>query len=619
VSQWADARRKLGGKTNALPGDWETDFNPMMREVMDCCSDPLVSEVTFVGPRQVGKTSSLSENVTGYYTDYDPAQIGVFFENQDKADNWSKTRLMEMFRVSPALQDKIATGKGPSSANTVNYKDIPGGFIVILSAGSDANVASYSLRIVICEEMSKYSKTKLGDTYKRIRALTTTFFNSKIINVTTPTAWYLDEQGNIPENIEACRGTERYLLSDQRIPIMTCPHCGYEQQMIEEHFNFRDPGYKGTTIDEVWYNCQNPKCAIGQVRELHKPRIIQTGKWVAQKPFKGHAGFAHYPALWSPWVSWYKYGNEYLSAKRQPDTFQTFINEWRGEPFDPQMLVDKDAAVYVKRCEDYQSVPGPAVLLTCGVDIQGDRIEAEVKAWTPDRESFGMAFRIFYGKPHLLTDQRKLPEVWQQLDAFLQQTWVHEYGPVLGLDYVLIDQGFLLDEVQKFCKPRRGRHIHPCRGMSNVAHELVGRANKNNRMKVNYFPLGPNRAKAIIFANAELEEPGPGYMHWTKKGNYDDQYFKQLFLSERVTGIVGGVQIYDKITTSSRNEALDLNVYNLAAFELARPMLPIRAAQIAEAKKQWEKERGLEVKAEEKQAARPVPRRGGGWMGGLNS
>jgi len=256
-------------------------------------------------------------------------------------------------------------------------------------------------------------------------------------------------------------------------------------------------------------------------------------------------------------------------------------------------------------------------LLTCGVDIQGDRIEAEVKAWTPDRESFGMAFRIFYGKPHLLTDSKKLPDVWQQLDAFLHQTWVHEYGGVMGLDYVLIDQGFLLDEVQKFCKPRSGRNIRPCRGMSNVAQELVGRANKNNRMKVKYFPLGPNRAKAIIFANSELEEPGPGYMHWTKNGNYDDQYFKQVFLSERPVGVVGGVKIYDKITTSSRNEGLDLNVYNLCAFELARPLLPIRSAQIAEAKKQWEKERGIEAKEEkeqQQQRRQPPPKRNPGWV-----
>lgn len=588
VSQWADANRILSSKTSALPGPWETSFNPMMREPMDECSNPLTSEVTFVGPRQIAKTASLTENPCGYFMEHDPAQIGVFFENQEKSDNWSKTRFQSMVEETPCLRDKVVFGKGPTSANTLGYTDFPGGFIVRLSAGSDANVASYSLRILICEEMSKYPKTKLGDTYERIRALATTFFNAKIINVTTPTIWIEDAEEEVGSDIQLCRGTARYLESDQRIPVMTCPFCGHEQQMLEERFNFRKPDFKERTVEEVWYECANPACPIGKVKEIHKPQIIANGKWVAQKPFKGHAGFAHYPALWSPWVSWVKYGNAYLRMKRQPETYKTFVNEWRGEPYDPRMEAQKEVNVYTSRCEDYGDVvPAEAIILTAACDIQADRIECEVKAWDADRQSWGVDFQIFEGKPHLLTDTNKLPLVWQALDAYLHKTWTHEYGMVMGLDYVLVDQGFLLDEVQKFCKPRRGRNIRPCRGMSTPAHELAGRAKKNTRMKVSYFPIGTNRAKEIIFGNGALEEKGPGFMHWNKR--FDAAYFKQLFTSEKVIKILpGGVKVYGKVFENARNEALDLNVYNLAAFELARPLIPLRLQQWAEAKRAYE-------------------------------
>ena len=229
---------------------------------------------------------------------------------------------------------------------------------------------------------------------------------------------------------------------------------------------------------------------------------------------------------------------------------------------------------------------------------------------------------IFEGKPHLLTDANKLPEVWSMLDAFLQKTWQNEYGVVMTIDYVLIDQGYLLDEVQNFCKPRRHRNIRPCRGMSTPAHELVGRAKKNMRMKVPYFPIGTNRAKDIIFANADLEGPQPGYMHWNKR--FDAAYFKQLFVSERVVKILpGGIRVYDKISDNSRNEALDLNVYNLAAFELARPLIPLRLARMEEAKKKWEEAQRAraEGRAPEEGPARPPqrPQRKSNWSTGWKS
>lgn len=576
LSQWADAKRKLGSKTNAEPGDWRTDRVPYLREIMDCVTDPLVSEVTWMAAAQVAKTEGLINNGVGYYMDQDPSPIGVTLENEDKQKAWSIERLSPMLTDTPCLNDLVSRKGGPDSLNRLDFKEYPGGFLAILCAGSEGDLSSRPLRILFNDEIDKWKMLKAGDPMALIEKRTSTFFNRKIVCTSTP------------RDRETSRILRKYEASDKRVFHVPCPFCKHEQELREGQLKFDRPGNSGDVVEKVWYECE---ACREKISHIHKRRMLAQGRWIAEKPFNGHAGF-RISALYSPWVTWKEYAEAFLRMKRQVDTFKTFVNEWRGEPWDEQMASDKDVSAYTARCESYETVPGPAVMLTCSVDIQADRIEAEVKAWDADRQSWGLEFKIFHGKPHLLTDSKKLPEVWQQLDAFLSQTWVHEYGSVMSIDFTLIDQGFLLDEVQKFCKPRQGRNIRPCRGMSNTAHELIGRANKNNRMRVKYFPIGTNRAKEIIFSNADLTEPGPGYMHWNKK--FDAEYFKQLLTSERHKW-VKGVKVYEKISSAARNEALDLNVYNLAAFELARPLIPIRQAQIAEAKKQWEKDQGKEA------------------------
>lgn len=578
---------------------------------MDAISDPRVREVSCMFAAQVGKTEGMINNTVGYYMDQDPAPILAVFESEEKAEAWSKERLMPMLLDTPCLREKVSIGKGPDSANSITFKEFPGGYLAIAGAGSEADLSSRPIRILLKDELDKWRIMKAGDPDELADKRTSTFFNRKIVNVSTPRD---SETSRILRKFNAGSG-ERY-----HVP---CMFCGHTQVLREGQLKFERKNNTGDKVDRVWYECE--KCRM-PINQMHKRRMLAAGQWIAERPdIVDHRTF-HLSALYSPWVTWDEYAEAFLRMKRQPDTFKTFVNEWRAETWDEQMASVRDISVYTARCEMYEVVPGPAVMLTCGVDVQADRIEAEVKAWDGDRQNWGIDYRIFWGKPHLLTDSKKLPDVWAQLDAFLSQTWVHEYGSVMGIDFCLIDQGFLLDEVQKFCKPRQGRNIRPCRGMSNAAHELIGRANKNNRMKVKYFPLGTNRAKEIIFANAELTDPGPGYMHWNRK--FDAEYFKQLLTSERHKWIKG-VKVYEKISSAARNEALDLNVYNLAAFELARPLIPVRQAQTEAAKKAWEaeharergggEEKSKEQEIEQKQAS-PVPdmrwKRRGGWVHG---
>ena len=76
--------------------------------------------------------------------------------------------------------------------------------------------------------------------------------------------------------------------------------------------------------------------------------------------------------------------------------------------------------------------------------------------------------------------------------------------------------------------------------------------------------LGTDTAKDRIFARMKIPLPGPGYMHLPHF--VDDEYLEQLTSEKRIRRVKkGGQFVREYIKTRARNEALDLEVYNLAA------------------------------------------------------
>jgi len=78
--------------------------------------------------------------------------------------------------------------------------------------------------------------------------------------------------------------------------------------------------------------------------------------------------------------------------------------------------MDTDS-LYVMR-EDYSIVPPQAVLLTCGIDVQPDRLELELVGWGRGEESWNIDYQIIAGDP-------TSGEVWEILDEYLKQRWPH--------------------------------------------------------------------------------------------------------------------------------------------------------------------------------------------------
>jgi len=272
VSEWADTHRKLSPEASSEPGQWTTARAEYQREILDAISDPDTHTVVVMCSAQVGKTEMLL-NAVGYFIHQDPSPILLIQPNQEPmAETFSKDRLAPMLRDTPCLQGLVSEPKSRDSANTILHKQFPGGHITIAGANSEASLASRPIRIVLCDEVDKYPAAvgKSGDPVSMAKMRSTTFWNRKLALTSTPS---LKGYSRIDD---------AYTESDMRRYFVPCHKCGLFQVLDWARVKW-DDGKPETARYE---------CECGSTwNDGQRWKAVRHGKWEAEKPFTGVAGF----------------------------------------------------------------------------------------------------------------------------------------------------------------------------------------------------------------------------------------------------------------------------------------------------------------------------------------
>tara|TARA_R110000765_G_scaffold23905_3_gene60094 strand:- start:642 stop:2315 length:1674 start_codon:yes stop_codon:yes gene_type:complete len=546
-----------------------------MRGVMDAVSDPAVRQVVVMSAAQVGKTEVLL-NVIGYHIDQDPAPMLIVQPTLSMAQAFSKDRLAPMVRDTGALKGKIKHPRARDSGNTTLHKVFPGGHVTIAGANSAAGLASRPVRIVLCDEVDRYpsSAGTEGDPVRLAEKRASTFWNSKIVTVSTPTVK------------NASRIEAEYLSSDQREYWVACAHCSEPQVM-----RWASVQWQSDQPETAVYVCEHCGVAWSDADRL---RAIKRGEWRAGAEFKGVAGF-RLSGLSSPWLPITEAARDFLEAKKLPETLRVWVNTYLGETWEESGEGVDDIGVADRR-EDYEGCPDGVVLITAGVDVQDDRLEVEIVGWGRDEESWSVDYRTIYGDP-------ASPGVWGDLDAYLNETWAHPRGIEMPVRAACVDSGgHHTQAVYTFCKSREGRRIFAIKGVGGEGRALLGRATVNNIGKVKLFPVGVDSAKELIYARLKIADPGPGYCHFPAR--YDDEYFRQLTAEKIVTRFAKGFRKREWKKTRPRNEALDCRVYALAAYALLNARINTIADRFARPREEQKTETPPPIQAQRRQPRR---------------
>lgn len=577
VSEWAEQFRVLSRESSAEAGPWRNARTPYLVDIMDAFTDPNVSKITFVASSQVGK-SEFELNTIGYIIDEDPGSVLYVQPTIEDAKKFSRIRIAPMIRDSKALAKKVADVKSRDSGNTMLQKSFAGGMLTIVGSNSASALASTPVRYVIGDELDRWalSAGTEGDPWKLAEARTTTFYNRKMIAVSTPTI-----KG-------ASKIADLYSDGTQERWCVQCPDCGEWHNIVFDDIKFsfdtinkgRKKDYK---INSIEWCCPSCGCLASEKTIRRQPF-----RWIAEYPDayeRGHRSF-WLNAFASPWQSWEKIVYSFLKARNDPQQLKVVYNTMFGELWEDRGdLVDEDTML--SRREDYGrredgspvELPDGVLVLTCGVDTQDNRLEYEVLGHGHYGETWGIQRGYIMGDPHYL-------EVWQQLDDIIDHVYrFADPSKGLKISLTFVDSGgHKTQDVYRECARRLNKRVFAIKGQGGDGVPYTKPPSKVN-ITVNgktigkawLYVLGVDAGKTDIMDNVKVQEPGAKYCHFPKdeRCGYDMTFFSGLLSEKMVLKSERGRTrwVWEKIPGHERNEALDCRNYALAAFRAMNPDL----------------------------------------------
>jgi phage terminase large subunit GpA-like protein len=556
VSEWADRYRKLSSKASAEPGPWRTNRTPYLREPMDCLSsNSPVQRVVMMFAAQTGKTEAGS-NWLGYVIDHAPGPMLCVQPTVEMAKRLSKQRLESMITDTPCLAAKIAPSRARDSGNTMFSKDFSGGIMLLTGANSSTGLRSAPCRYLFADEVDAYPSDVdgEGDPVALAERRTTTFARRKILLTSTPTVKDFSR-------IEA-----EYLRSDQRRFYVPCPSCGGMQwlQWPRLKWDAKRPG-------DVRYQCEH--CGE-RFEENHKPAMLAAGEWRATAPSDGRTAGFQLSGLYSPlgWCSWEQLVDDFLRAKSDAPALKAFVNTRLAETWeeDYAAAVSADGLMTKRLAYESGTCPDGVVLLTCGVDVQDNRIAVSLWGWGEGETGWLIWHQELMGDP-------TQTEVWGQLDQVLVTEWATAAGKVLKVSQVAVDSGgHCTHEVYRYVRDRVRQNVVAIKGSSRRNSPAVGKGSKVDvswqgrvlKRGVTLYQLGTDTIKTTLFGRLRHNEAGGvGTLHFGMAA--DEEYFRQLTSERQALRYHRGFPIREWVKKAGdRNEALDCVVYAYAAMLL---------------------------------------------------
>lgn len=558
VTEWADEYRYLPKRSSSEPGKYRSARVPYLREIMDCLSPTSpVQEICFVKATQIGATEAVN-NWIFFSMDVAPGPFLCVFPSLELARDHSRQKLQTSIDLIPNLKGKIREPRSRESGNTLMAKEYPGGILFLAGSNSGAGLRSKSIRYLALDDVDGYDADVAGegDPVELAKRRTDTFGNrKKILEISTPTTKGIS------------RIEKSFLESDQRYYELPCPFCGHYQKLEwggkGADFGLKFDRDKDGKVIDTYYEC---RACHERIDEHHKTDMLECGRWVPTYPEKAKRGY-HLSSLYSPlgWVSWQQIVKEWLESKDHKALLKTFVNTRLGEVFEEDGE-RPEWSMLQGRAEPYKmlTVPAGGMILTAGIDVQDNRLAVVIRAWGRGEESWLIYWGEIYGDPGQ-------PQVWEELDMLLGRPFPHAKERDLHVVSTAVDSGgHHTNDVYSFAR-RKAPHVIAIKGANQSGKPIIGHPShvdltwqgKTIENGAQVWPIGTDTAKSLIYSRLKIATPGPGCYHFPI--GIGEDYFIQLTAEKLITRFVKGFPKMEWVKTGPRNEALDCEVYCLAA------------------------------------------------------
>lgn len=562
---WAEQNIVFSERESPLPGPYNRDLFFYFDEILRALSsgDPC-RIVTLKKSAQLGGTV-LANIFCGGSMDMDPGDFLYVHPTESNAQRWSKMKLAPMLKGTTSLA-RLFPMRSRDGLDSVLYKErIDGrGAIQISGANSPASLSQVTMRRQVQDDLAKWEMNSAGDPETQADSRSRAHEFAKVFKISTP----LVEPG--------CRITRNFEAGSQEQLYLPCPHCGLPQVLEWENFL--------QSIDEehperAHFTCIDPTCG-GVIEEYHRPQMFREARqleakgqpaWRARQPEmkRVHRSFE----LWSAYSllqSFERIAREWLAAKGDPASEQTFFNDTLGRPYRtlgeaPAWESLRDRAALAERTRGL--IPAGHVIVTIGIDCQKDRVEWQVVAWAREYRRAVVEYGVFPG--HISEDgTRKL------LDGLMEQTWRNAHGRHLAADMVAIDGNAWTEDVWDWVKRHPSSRLIMVRGVPSesapllaaVKRERDAKTGKVKRYSRRFYNFATSVLKMGLYRNlAKVDPLQRGYVDLPR--GLEDEFYKQLTAESRKakrtkTGFIKYEWVKDP---AQANEGLDTHLQAEAA------------------------------------------------------
>jgi phage terminase large subunit GpA-like protein len=484
--QWAKENR-VYPVTAGVPGPRDPFMTPYKIPFARAIASGRYKRVVDVSGAQMGKTDTLLD-VIGHRLDQRPAPILYVGPTKQFLQEQFEPRIMGLLDEAPTLMRKVLRGK----KMTKTRKVIAGVPLRLAHGGSSAALKSDPAALAIIDEIDELlaNVKGQGDPLGLVEARGDTYADFTVAITSTPsvgsTEIERDEKSGLSfwkmvpgEDIESTvwklwqQGSRHHFA-------WRCPHCS---QWFIPRFALLHWPKNATPAQarrEAYMTCGHEDCG-GIIEESHKAamnasgQMIAPGQWFNAKgeavgePDNDSSTLSFWTSgLCSPFVSFGERAEDYLLAVRSGDhgKTQTVINAGFGELWAAGGGDVPELAEVFRLKVPYSKldVPAGVIALTCGVDVQKNRLVFVVRGWGAG----GSSWLIDHGELWGATAE---PEVWAKLTDVLESDFS---GKRIRL--AIIDSGFRPNKLEggaesivyDYCR-RMQRICRPSKGVETLA------------------------------------------------------------------------------------------------------------------------------------------------------
>lgn len=523
---WAETNIRFGTESQ-FQGPYDRTKFPFFDFIYEVLGPEHAARVvTLSKSAQVGGTV-VAMIFLGASMSVDPCPFLYVHPSEVNARSWVQTKWRAMVRQTKALSSLFPDVPSREGANSTFFQErIDGqGSLTVRGANSAAGLSMLSAAKQVQDDLSKWEANTGGDPESQAGSRTMAFAWGKIFKLSTP----LIE--------DSCKITRNFLQGTQHHYHVPCPHCRMLQPLLWEHF----------TVDEVEPSASHFKCTgCGEeIHERHREWMIDPANgahWVAHNPSAAVLGNFSF-TLWtaySPLVSWTMLAQQYMSAVGDPAAEQTFWNDWLGLPYrgagaPPSWEEIRDRAETIAAETGHRRgvIPVGGLIVTIGVDCQGDRVEWHLVAWGRELRRWVVDYGVIPGHVSEV-------ETRKALDELLLKTWPDRFGNHRRADRLSIDGNYWTDDVADWARRHPESRVMMGRGANSDGAPLIARVKRERKKdgtpakySRRFFNIGVSAMKMALYQFLTVADPkARGFVGIP--GGMGDNYFEQLCSERRV-------------------------------------------------------------------------------------